>query len=77
MNINKFSSIFYSEDIQIILNMDFNLTLETRELLQSSNSETSASELLENLEEMFPRYFLDDDVITHWCVISRERVKHI
>ena len=43
----------------------------------SGNSEAFASELLENLEEMFPRYYMDSDVIskfksstTHGKVIS-------
>ena len=42
----------------------------------SSNSEASASELLENIEEMFHRYYLRCDVFskfkfstTHHCVI--------
>ena len=41
----------------------------------SSNSEVSSSELLENLEEIFPLYYTDSDVIntfksstTHGCV---------
>ena len=29
----------------------------------STNSEAAASELVENLEEMFPRYYMDSDVI--------------
>ena len=29
----------------------------------SSNSDTSASELLENLEEMFPLYYMDSNII--------------
>ena len=36
----------------------------------SSNSEASASELLENPEEMFHRYYMDSDVISwliFWC----------
>ena len=32
----------------------------------SSNSEASASELLENLEEMFPRCHMDSDVISRF-----------
>ena len=31
----------------------------------SRNSEASASEFLENLEEMFPRYFMHNDI---FCV---------
>ena len=47
----------------------------------SSNSKASASELLENTEEMFPWYYMVSDVInifksstTPWCVTRRERV---
>ena len=39
----------------------------------SSNSEASASELLENMEIMFPRYYMDSDVISvskHNSVLS-------
>ena len=45
----------------------------------SSNSEVSASELLENLEEMFPQYYMGSDVMSrfksstmHWCVVTKE-----
>ena len=43
----------------------------------------NGSELLENPEEMFPRYYVDSDIInrfipatTHWCVTRRERVSY-
>ena len=46
----------------------------------SGNSEASASELPENLEDMFPCSYIDSDVIsrfqsliTHVCVTRRER----
>ena len=49
----------------------------------SSNSEEEASELLENIEEMLPRYYMKSHVIiefkssiTHCCVTPQERVKH-
>ena len=40
-----------------------------------------ASELLEHLEEIFPRYYMGSDMlsvdsnssVTHWCVIRRDR----
>ena len=32
----------------------------------SSNSEADASELLDNLEEMFPLYYMDSDVISRY-----------
>ena len=47
----------------------------------SCNSKAFASVLPEKLEEMFPRYYTNNDVIskfksttTHWCVTRRERV---
>ena len=51
--------------------------------IYSSNSETSASELLQNLEEMFPQYYLNSDVInrfkifTHLCVVHRCGINHM
>ena len=48
-----------------------------------SNSEEKSSELVENLEEMFPLYYMHDDVnnfkssTTQSCVTGRERVKHL
>ena len=48
----------------------------------SSNSEAFASELLENIEEMFPQYYMQIDMLsmfksfnTHRCVTRRERGK--
>ena len=45
----------------------------------SSNSEAYASELLENLEDIFPLYYMDSDIVrrfkystTHWRVIRRD-----
>ena len=42
----------------------------------------STSELLQSLEEMFPVYYVDSDIINrfksstlHWCVTQQERVK--
>ena len=47
----------------------------------STNFEADASELIENLERLFYRYYMESYVIsrvkfsiTHWCVIRRERV---
>ena len=41
---------------------------------------SNSSEVLQNLEEIFPRYYVENEVInklkysiTHWCVIRRER----
>ena len=50
----------------------------------TGNIEAGASEFLENLEEMFPRYYIDIDVVsrfkyltTHRCVTRRGRAtKH-
>ena len=47
----------------------------------SSNSEAKASKLIENLEEMFLRYYMDSDIISRfksstmpYCVTRFERV---
>ena len=44
----------------------------------SSDSEAKASELLENIEEMFPRYYMisNDQVLNH-ILSATERVKLI
>ena len=48
----------------------------------SSNSEAFASELLENIEEISPGYYIDSNVInmlqssiTHWCATRRKGLR--
>ena len=41
----------------------------------SSNSEASISELLENIEEMFPRYYMDGNVIFNYVLVCHPILK--
>ena len=43
----------------------------------SSNSEAFASELLANLEEMFPQYYIFKSSPTQYCAIHHEWCKHL
>ena len=50
----------------------------------SRNSEAFASEILENIEEMFPRYYIHSGMLsiflpstTQWCVTRHERGNRI
>ena len=53
-------------------------------LIFSGNFETTASKFLENLEEMFPQYYINSDIYnrlklfaTLWCVTRCQHVEEI
>ena len=67
----------FTHNCEMSTNYHFCQTISLQKQRDFDNIYSIASELLENLDDMSPRYYMDDDVISKTKIIIKKNDKQI